>query len=94
MSDVLEFVTPVKRPLGGWSRAEYAQIQRLLGVLGNDPRPISLTSGVTDEGEPWTVGVDTGLCGRTFYCQLIQADPGASRGVAFSRGLELILGSR
>jgi hypothetical protein len=32
-------------------------------------------------------------CGATFYAQLVQVDAAASHGIAFSRGLELVLGN-
>jgi len=35
---------------------------------------------------------DPALCGLSLYVQSIQADPGASHGAAFSRGLRLVLG--
>jgi hypothetical protein len=42
---------------------------------------------------PVAVPCDAALCGVTFALQTLQQDPGASHGVAFSPGLELVLGS-
>jgi hypothetical protein len=42
---------------------------------------------------PIDVPAEPTWCGRVFYLQAIEEDPGASRGVAFSPGLELDLGS-
>jgi len=35
---------------------------------------------------------DDSLCGLTLYVQVVEMDPGASRGVSFTPGLELRLG--
>ncbi len=43
---------------------------------------------------PIDIPADPQLCGARIYAQSLQADPAASRGVAFSRGLELHLGKR
>jgi hypothetical protein len=39
------------------------------------------------------IGCDPGLCGTSLYLQVLELDAGATRGVSFSRGLELILGT-
>jgi hypothetical protein len=36
---------------------------------------------------------DPSACGRHVYGQVVEVDPGASSGYAFSRGIELILGN-
>ena len=43
---------------------------------------------------PEAVDADVSLCGVEVDVQLLQADPGASDGIAFSAGLELLLGGR
>ncbi|MEW6744914.1 MAG: SBBP repeat-containing protein [Planctomycetota bacterium] len=39
------------------------------------------------------VPCDPTFCGLHLYCQVLELDPGASRGVSFTPGLELLLGS-
>ncbi|MBL8842712.1 MAG: hypothetical protein JNL90_14430, partial [Planctomycetes bacterium] len=43
---------------------------------------------------PEAVEPDVSLCGLEVDVQLLLADPGASDGIAFSAGLELLLGGR
>jgi len=42
---------------------------------------------------PATVPCDNGLCGLKVLLQALEMDPGASRGVSFTPGLELTLGN-
>ncbi|MEW6745192.1 MAG: hypothetical protein AB1486_20765 [Planctomycetota bacterium] len=53
---------------------------------------LALPSGPTStlEGE---VPCDPALCGLHLYLQVLELDPGASRGVSFTAGLELVFGS-
>ncbi|MEW6741291.1 MAG: hypothetical protein AB1486_00915 [Planctomycetota bacterium] len=39
------------------------------------------------------VPCDPAWCGLHYYLQVLELDPGASRGVSFSAGLELVIGS-
>jgi hypothetical protein len=42
---------------------------------------------------PGALPCDGALCGSAILLQALEADPGASRGVSFTPGLRLILGS-
>ena len=42
---------------------------------------------------PGSIPCNTGLCGISLFLQLLEVDPGASRGISFTPGLEMILGS-
>jgi hypothetical protein len=42
---------------------------------------------------PSTVPCNPVLCGQSIYLQGLELDPGASQGVAFTRGLRLVFGS-
>jgi hypothetical protein len=41
---------------------------------------------------PFTVARSPASCGATYYLQVVELDPGASHGVSFSRGLQLVFG--
>ena len=53
---------------------------------------LPLTLPAAGASIPVTVPGDDALCGLSIYLQVLEADAGASRGVAFSRGLRLQLG--
>ena len=58
-----------------------------------DPALLTFVSipagGVSFSG---TIPLDPGLCGLSVYLQLLELDPGASRGISFTPGLELAIG--
>ncbi|MFO0983022.1 MAG: hypothetical protein U1E76_15055 [Planctomycetota bacterium] len=41
---------------------------------------------------PGALPCDGSLCGRSVYLQALEVDPGASKGVSFTQGLQLLLG--
>ena len=47
--------------------------------------------GVTLSG---VLPCDGTLCGRSLYLQAVELDSGSSKGIAFTRGLRLVLGSQ
>jgi len=53
--------------------------------------PITFSYG----GDSFTgdVPLDDTLCGMSVYVQVLEADPGAARGVSFTAGLELVFGN-
>src|SRR5262249_28307821 len=53
------------------------------------PHPLP-TPGLTFDG---ALPCDGALCGLSVYLQAVEVDPGASKGISFTRGLQLILGS-
>ena len=59
MAVVLPFTTPYRK---GWSSAEHAEFVRATAILRGSGLPVAVESGVSDEGDPWTVFLreDTG----------------------------------
>jgi hypothetical protein len=55
-------------------------------------RMVPLMLGSGDTLLPMTLSNSITHCGRRYYLQLVQLDPGASRGVSASAGLEVVLG--
>jgi hypothetical protein len=65
------------------------------GYLLLDPRAAAYTIRMIPPSGlllPVSIPNNPGLCGDAIYGQVIQFDPGASKNMAFSRGLELRLG--
>jgi hypothetical protein len=52
--------------------------------------PISLSSG--PDSFSGAIPEDVRLCGTTVEVQAIELDPGATYGISFTQGLELVLG--
>ena len=64
-------------------------------LLNNAVVPIGLGT-LAPGGASVSLGLPnrSAFCGAELYCQLIHIDPGASAGIAFSRGLRLVLGQQ
>lgn len=62
-------------------------------LLNNAVVPVSIPSlAIGGQSTPLSIPDQSALCGVELYAQLIQFDAGASAGVAFSRGLRMIIG--
>ncbi len=59
MAVVLPFTTPHRKE---WSSAEHAEFVRATAILRGSGLPVAVESGVSDEGDPWTIFLreDTG----------------------------------
>jgi hypothetical protein len=75
----------------GWQRADFATNRGGdLLVASVLLAPVAISTG--GDSFDWSIPNDPTLAGISIDTQAIEADPGASRGVSFTPGLELLLG--